>query len=192
VRGDAEQCSYQISYVSITQPIKTVRLATPYELNIAATDISAFLFYNTQPVSFRVLQMVSAGSADIHILPFNEDNLTLSAVSEMDYRQFPILDSTDGDYVLSSSSEYFCSQCFYYVVVTTKTFFIGQIIFLRLTDAVPLSVGHMFKEILSPLAEIKYEEYVFYSLTDFNIAFNLLQGKIQVRMTNPKGEVEIA
>jgi len=34
VRGDIPQCSYQISYISINQPIKTVHLSTPYELTL--------------------------------------------------------------------------------------------------------------------------------------------------------------
>jgi hypothetical protein len=73
----------------------------------------------------------------------------------MDYQEFPVADSVDGDFIVSSSSDYFCSQCFYYVVVSTKSKFIGEIVFLRPTDAVPLSVGHIFKETLSPLSEIK-------------------------------------
>jgi hypothetical protein len=34
VSGDAEQCSYQISYMSTLQPTTTVSLSTLYELNI--------------------------------------------------------------------------------------------------------------------------------------------------------------
>ena len=89
--------------------------------------------------------MVSAGSADIYILPFSQDNLTLDFVFSLDYKTFPVIDVIDGDFIVSSTSEYFCSECFYYVVVTTKSRFIGEIVFLRLTDPIPLRVSHMFK-----------------------------------------------
>ena len=68
----------------------------------------------------------------------------------MDYTKFPVVDSVDGDFIVSSSSDYFCSQCFYYIVVATKSKFIGEIVFLRPTDSIPVTVSHMFKETLSP------------------------------------------
>jgi hypothetical protein len=59
--------------------------------------------------------------------------------------------------------------------------------FLRLTDAVPLTVNHIFKELLSPVSEVASENYVFYSLTSFSITFNILSGSIQVILIDPKG-----
>jgi hypothetical protein len=91
------------------------------------------------------MQMVSAGKADIYILPFNQGNLTLAFALSMDFKSFPLVDKIDGDFIVSSSNQYFCSNCFYYVVVTTSTKFIGEIVFLRLTDPIPLTVNHIFK-----------------------------------------------
>lgn len=63
----------------------------------------------------------------------------------MNLTSFEMLDKNDGDFVMSSESEHFCWQCYYYVVVTTKSRFIGEIVFLRMADPIPLTVNHMFK-----------------------------------------------
>jgi hypothetical protein len=91
------------------------------------------------------MEMVSAGAADIYILPFSESNLTLTSVLSIDFKSFPLVDKVDGDFVISSSSKSFCSNCFYYAVITTSSKFIGEIVFLRLSDAIPLTVNHIFK-----------------------------------------------
>jgi hypothetical protein len=83
VFGNNDQCSYQISYTSIDQPIKTVRLSTPYELKLEPYETQGFLFYNPNPTSFRILTLLSGGRAEIYILPFNQNNLTLKAAFEM-------------------------------------------------------------------------------------------------------------
>jgi hypothetical protein len=50
------------------------------------------------------MQMVSAGAADIYILPFSESNLTLASALSIDFKSFPLVDKVDGDFVISSSS----------------------------------------------------------------------------------------
>lgn len=91
------------------------------------------------------MQMVSAGEAEIYILPFSESNLTLASALSLDFKSFPLVDKIDGDFVVSSTSQSFCYNCFYYVVVTASSKFIGEIVFLRLSDAIPLSLNHMLK-----------------------------------------------
>jgi len=109
VRGDIDQCSYQISYISISQPVKNVQLSALYELNLLAGQTEGFLFYNTHPSSFRIMQLVSAGTANIYIFPFSQDDLTLEFVLKSDFTTFPVVDTIDGDFIVSSTSEYFCS-----------------------------------------------------------------------------------
>jgi hypothetical protein len=120
LRGDTDQCSYQISYTSLIQPVKNVRLSTLYDLSLQARQTEAYLFYNKHPSSFRILQMMSAGKADIYILPFTLNDTTLDAVFKLDHTTFPVIDNVDGDFIVSSTSQHFCWDCFYYVVVSTK------------------------------------------------------------------------
>ncbi len=47
--------------------------------------------------------MISAGSADIYVMPIKSNNITLAEVLATDYKSFPIIDKVDGDFVISSS-----------------------------------------------------------------------------------------
>lgn len=59
--------------------------------------------------------------------------------------QYPIFTTQAGDFAVSSEAPEFCSQCYYFILVTTQTKFKGQIVFSRLYDPIPLSTNHMFK-----------------------------------------------
>jgi hypothetical protein len=69
--------------------------------------------------------MVSTGNAFIYILPFSQDNTTLKDAFNTNHTFFPMVDKVDGDFIVSSTSDYFCSDCFYYIVVTANSRFIG-------------------------------------------------------------------
>jgi hypothetical protein len=71
--------------------------------------------------------------------------------------------------------------------VTTETRFTGQVVFLRLYDPVPLSTNHVFKERLVPLTPLGVENYIYYSLTSFNITLNMLSGKMAISVIDPQG-----
>jgi hypothetical protein len=47
---------------------------------------------------------------------------------------------------------YFCSDCYYYVIVTTKTRFVGQVVFLRANDPILLTTNHILKQRLEPIS----------------------------------------
>lgn len=89
--------------------------------------------------------MISAGKANIYIMPFKESNKTLTEVLAIDYKNYPIIDTIDGDYVVSSRDDNFCSNCFYYIHVVTESKFVGEVVFVRMYDPIPLTVNHIFK-----------------------------------------------
>jgi hypothetical protein len=99
--------------------------------------------------------MISAGDPSIFVLPIAETKFTMSSLDNLSYSSFPVFASYDGEYAIESSNPYFCSNCYYYIVVTTKSKFIGQIVFLRIYDPIPLTTKHIFKHMLSPFIQRK-------------------------------------
>lgn len=61
--------------------------------------------------------------------------------------------------------------------------------FLRVYDPIPLTSKHIFKHKLSPLIEKKTESFVYYSLATFNITFNILSGRMEVKIKDPQGSI---
>ena len=85
----------------------------------------------------------------------------------------------------------FCSKCYYYVLVSTERRFVGQVVFLRLYDPVPLSINHVFKERLVPLTPLGVENYIFYALASFNLTLNMLSGRVALTVVDPEGKVVV-
>lgn len=131
--------------------------------------------------------MASAGDASIFVMPIYNINFTLSSLNTLSYNSFPTYASYDGEYVIEENHTHFCSDCYYYVIVTTRTKFVGQVIFLRTYDPIPLTTNHIFKTALSPNTQQSASSLIFYSLTTFNLTFNVLSGKIEVNVFNPAG-----
>jgi hypothetical protein len=102
---------------------------------------------------------------------------------------FPVFASYDGEYSIEPSNPFFCSSCYYYVVITAKTKFVGQITFLRVYDPIPLSSKHIFKHRLSPATQKKAELFIYYSLTSFNLTVNVLSGRMEVKIKDPQGSI---
>lgn len=131
--------------------------------------------------------MQSAGDLFVFILPIPHDSFTLANLSTLNFSSFPTFSIYDGETAVESNHPKFCSNCYYYVVVTTKTSFVGQVMFLRLLDPIPLTTNHILKQRLSPATERAMQNLIFYSLSTFNITFNILSGKIEVKIVDPDG-----
>jgi hypothetical protein len=68
---------------------------------------------------------------------------------------------------------------------------VGLVLFLRIIDPIPLVTSHILTEWLKPESEFENEDYIFYSLTTFDITFNVLSGKVAVQITDPEEKIVV-
>jgi hypothetical protein len=100
VKGQADACSFEISYISNSNPYRIVRLSQPYELNLEAGKFERFIYYHQNPRTFKIAPMVSAGSPKAYIMPVKSADLNLSALSKISLDEYPIVSSYEGEYTM--------------------------------------------------------------------------------------------
>lgn len=69
VRARLPDCSYQISYTSLTRPIYNVKLSQPYEIWLEAGQTKHYIYYHSNTVGFKIVKEVGAGKLTASILP---------------------------------------------------------------------------------------------------------------------------
>lgn len=74
VKGISDQvCTYQITFNSLQNPLRTVFKSVPYEINIEETGkVSYYLFYSNTNESLLILQMINGGNSMIYAYPIND------------------------------------------------------------------------------------------------------------------------
>ena len=75
------------------------------------------------------------------------------------------------------------------MTVSAPARFVGEIVFLRASDPIPLSTNHALKEWLLPNSEWEKETYIYYSVSDFDLTFEVITGKVVVLIKDPTGKV---
>jgi len=127
------------------------------------------------------------GKLYAYIMPLTS-NITLNDALKLSPESYPIVDEGDREHLVDSTNVNFCSNCIYLMVVSAKSRFVGDIVFLRANDPIPLSINHALKEWLLPTSEWSDETYVFYSVTDFNLTFEIITGQISITIKDPNGK----
>lgn len=72
-------------------------------------------------------------------------------------------------------------------MVAAPSKFVGEVIFLRERDPIPLSTNHALKDWLLPNSLWNNASFIYYSLTDYNLTFEVISGTIRVTVRDPKG-----
>lgn len=120
--------------------------------------------------------MVSGGSTNIHIHPLEDNEKPLKELLSMKNEEYEWTDQVNGEFVVESTLDKFCVGCYYFMKVETSSSFEGELMVLRMNDPLPLTVNHFLKDELTVNTSNAEETYLFYSITSFNLTFNLLQG----------------
>lgn len=58
---------------------------------------------------------------------------------------------------------------------------------MRINDPVPLTTNYVLQQYLSPETQHTEEAYHYYSLTDFNLTFQIISGSVSVIIQDPTG-----
>lgn len=135
------------------------------------------------------MHLLTSGDVEVRVLPINHANFTFSSLVNVPLDDFPIFTPKWGELTINSSNTSFCSNCYYLIAVTTPNKFIGQILFLRVHDPIPLTSNHILKAWLT--AEFSTQTYIYHSLSTFELTFNLVSGQISVEIIDPRGEMVI-
>jgi len=88
----AASCSFQISYISLELPINNAKLSQPYELKLDTKEVQKYLYYHANPVSFKIVKLIGAGTLDVYIFPMKDQKATLKEVLSSDLQSYPIVD----------------------------------------------------------------------------------------------------
>lgn len=149
VKGAKAKCAYQLSYINLDMPLHNAKLSQPYEMQLNADETKKFIYYHANPVSFKIVKLISAGSLKAFIFPMNRTT-TLKQALEIPYSSYPIIDGDPKEHVVEQDDPKFCYNCYYLVVFISPDNFEGEVIFLRNGDSIPLATNHILKQWLLP------------------------------------------
>jgi hypothetical protein len=96
VKGVEDGCSFSIAYLSNDIPYRIVRLSQPYELDLKEKEVARFIYYHENPRTFKLANLVSAGSSTAYILPIKNETFSLATLPKVNFNAYPFVTSFDG------------------------------------------------------------------------------------------------
>jgi hypothetical protein len=144
----------------------------PYQVELENSRSKFFLYYHNSKESFRVIEMIEQGDANIAAFPVTLGTRVEDLINR-NIQDFPFVEKEFGDLKIDESSSDFCLNCYYFIAVKGQPLVHEELLVIPASSPIPLKVGSTMKD---SIANQEVKTYVFYTLTSFNLSVSILYG----------------